>query len=121
MPGCWELMYQLVQLCKDDPNIAHEARHRGKDFIDDEVGEINIMSPISASCSLSHLLYLFVKMRRFSQLLIPALNLCWSSMRCCKHKPPCPPLLKHKPHLLFSHAIDTHFGTKVHKRKSLLS
>lgn len=41
-------------------------------------------------------------------------------MRRRKHKPPRPPLLKHKPYLLFSHAIDTHCGTKVRKRKSPL-
>jgi len=53
MPGHWKLMHLLVQLCKDDPNIAREARHRVKDFIDNKVCEINIMSPISASCSSS--------------------------------------------------------------------
>ena len=36
MPGYWRLMHLLVQLCKDDPNVAREARHRIKDFIDDE-------------------------------------------------------------------------------------
>jgi len=36
MPGYWKLMHLLVQLCKDDPNIAREARHRVKDFIDNE-------------------------------------------------------------------------------------
>lgn len=36
MPGYWRLMHLLVQLCKDDPNIAREARHRVKDFIDNE-------------------------------------------------------------------------------------
>ena len=36
MPGYWQLMHLMVQLCKDDPNIAHEARQRVKDFIDHE-------------------------------------------------------------------------------------
>jgi hypothetical protein len=36
MPGYWTLMHLLVQLCKDDPNIAREARHRVKDFINNE-------------------------------------------------------------------------------------
>jgi hypothetical protein len=40
-----------------------------------KIDEVNSMSPISASCSSSRLSYLFVKMRRFSLLLIPALNL----------------------------------------------
>lgn len=36
MPSYWQLMHLLVQLCKDDPNIAREARTRVKDFIDSE-------------------------------------------------------------------------------------
>jgi hypothetical protein len=36
MPGYWQLMQLLVQLCNDDPNIAREARHRVKDFMDNE-------------------------------------------------------------------------------------
>lgn len=36
MPSYWQLMHLLVQLCKEDPNIAREARHRVKDFIDNE-------------------------------------------------------------------------------------
>ena len=36
MPGYWKLMHLMVQLCKDDPNIALEGRHRIKDFIDNE-------------------------------------------------------------------------------------
>jgi hypothetical protein len=36
MPGYWKLMHLLAQLFKDDPNIAREARHRVKDFIDNE-------------------------------------------------------------------------------------
>ena len=36
MPSYWQLMHLLVHLCKDDPNIAREARHRVKDFIDNE-------------------------------------------------------------------------------------